>query len=140
MTPALRKIHRYTWYSLAVLLPVGWLAAVVAIPDAVWQTPVRAELPAPLPLVSQSKESGDFIVNLRRDSLGDRRQVEVIIKKPLTNPNTTLILNDRIVLGLLETRGIRRFDLDSLAARAARVELRFEDKIRQRVLRTVVFE
>ncbi len=140
MTPALRKIHRYTWYSLAVLLPVGWLAAVLAIPAAVWQTPVRAELPAPLPLVSQSKESGDFIINLRRDSLGDRRQVEVIIKKPLTNPNTTLILNDRIVLGLLETRGIRRFDLDSLAARAAKVELRFEDKIRQRVLRTVVFE
>ena len=146
MTPTLRKAHRYTWFSLAILLPIGWLAAIWAIPGEVWQTPVRVEQPAALPLILQSKESGDFVINLRQDSTGERRQVEIFIKKPLTNPNTTLMVEvggskvEGKVLGLLGTRGVWRFSLDSLAAKSRPLKLRLEDKIQGRTLRTVVFE
>jgi len=141
MTPKLRKIHRYTWFSLAVLLPIGWLAAIWAIPGEVWQTPVRPEHPvAFLPFIVQSKESGDFVINLREDKTGERRQIEIFIKKPLTNPNTTITIEGQEkTLGLLGTRGVWRFDLDSLSAQSKPLKLRFEDKIQGRVLRTVVF-
>ncbi len=140
MTPTLRKIHRYIWFSLAVLLPIGWLAAIWAIPGEVWQTPVRAEQPAALPVILQSKESGDFVINLRQDSASARRQVEIFIKKPLTNPNTTITAEgSEKALGLLGTRGIYRFDLDSLSAQNKPLKLRFEDKIQGRLLRTVEF-
>lgn len=149
MTPKLRKAHRYIWFSLAILLPISWLAAIWAIPGEVWQTPVRAGQPAPLPILAQSKESGDFVVNLRQDSTGRQRQIEIFIKKPLTNPNTTVMVEggrsrvegeNETLLGLLGTRGVWRFDLDSLSARSEPLKLRFEDKIRGRTLRNVVFE
>lgn len=142
MTPQLRKIHRYTWFSLAILLPIGWLAAIWAIPAEVWQTPIRPDQPDPLPIVLQSRESGDFVINLRQDSTGIRQQIEIVIKKPLTNPNTTVTAEGEkeILLGLAGTRGIWRFDLDGLTARYKPLKLRFEDKIQNRVLRTVTFE
>lgn len=143
MTPTLRKTHRYVWFSLAILLPIGWLASIWAIPDEVWQTPVRPEQSAQLPIVAQSRESGDFIINLRQDSTGRQHQIEIFIKKPLTNPNTTISVEGReggTLLGLLGTRGIWRFDLDSLSARSNPLKLRFEDQIQGRVLRTVVFK
>lgn len=142
MTPRLRKIHRYTWFSLTILLPIGWLAAIWAIPAEVWQTPVRPGQSAPLPIVVQSRESGDFVINLRQDSTGTRQQIEVFIKKPLPNPNTSITIEGEkeILLGLTGTRGIWRFDADSLTARHKPLKLRFEDKIQGRVLRTVSFE
>lgn len=141
MTPTLRKAHRYIWFSLAVLLPAGWLAAIWAIPGDVWQTPVRPEQPAPLAIVVQSKESGDFVVNLRQDSAGGRKQIEIFIKKPLLTPNTTLIAEGpEKIIGQLGTRGFWRFDLDSLTTQSKPLKIRFEDKIQGRTLRTLSFE
>jgi hypothetical protein len=143
MTPFLRKAHRYIWFSFAVLLPVGWLAAVLAIPDAVWQQPVRPEEPEQLPLEVRSTQSGDFVISLRQDSSGTQRQIEILITRPLTNPNTMLLLEkannreDKTLLGLLGSRGIHRFNLDSTAARSNTLTLRFEDNIQGRLLRTV---
>ena len=144
MTPLLRKAHRYIWFSFAVMLPVGWLAAVMAIPDAVWQQPVRPAEPEQLPLEIQSTQSGDFVISLRQDSSGTQRQIEVLIARPLSNPNTMLLLEnadnrqDKTLLGLLGSRGIHRFNLDSTAARSSSLTLRFEDNIQGRLLRTVV--
>lgn len=142
MTPKLRKAHRYIWFSLAILLPIGWVAAIWVMPGEVWQTPVRPEQPvAFLPFIVQSKESGDFVINLREDKWGERRQIEIFIKKPLTNPNTTITIEGQEkTLGLLGTRGVYHFDLDSLTAKKWPLKLRFEDNIQGRVLRTVVFE
>lgn len=140
MTPTLRKIHRLTWFSLALLLPLGWLAAIVVIPGEVVQTPVRAEEAAPLPLVAQSVESDDFVIRLRQDSTGDERQIEIFIKKPLETPNTTVVTESGTVLGLLGARGIRRFHLDSLSARSKPLRIRFEDRIKGRTLRIITFE
>ena len=143
MTPSLRKVHRYTWLSLAILLPVGWLAAIWVLPASVWQTPIRAAQPAPLPVLMQSKQSGDFVINLRQDSSGNQRQIEIFIKKPQTNPNTTVIAETdgkkAVVLGLLGGQGLWRFKLDSLAPQNQDFILRLEDEIQHRTLRSVTF-
>ncbi len=139
MTPQLRKAHRYIWFSLAVLLPLGWLAAIRAIPDEIWQQPLRPLQPAQLPRVVRSKPSGDFIISLREDSAGMRRQIEIFVQKPLSNPNTVVTAgsNGEVLLGLLGTRGVSRFDLDSLTALQNPLIIRLEDRIQGRLLRTV---
>ncbi len=139
MTPQLRKAHRYIWFSLAVLMPLGWLLAIRAIPDEIWQQPLRPAQPAQLPLLVRSKQSGDFVISLREDSSSKHKQVEVFIKKPLENPNTVITIgNDGgVLLGLLGTRGVYRFDLDSLTASKNPFVLRLEDRIEGRILRTI---
>ncbi|MEO6037233.1 MAG: hypothetical protein ABIQ93_02390 [Saprospiraceae bacterium] len=143
MTPTLRKIHRYTWFLLAILLPIGWLASIWVLPAGVWQTPIRSGQPEPLPRLMQSKQSGDFVINLRQDSIGASRQIEIFIKKPQTNPNTTVIVETEgqaWPLGLLGSRGVQRFALDSLTAQSPAFNLRLEDRIQHRILRTIAFK
>lgn len=148
MTPTLRKIHRYTWFAFALLLPLGWLAAIWVLPETVWQKPVRPGQPAPLPRLLQTKESRDFVFNLRQDSTLWFKQIEIFIKKPLINPNTAVIITfgapsenpKERLLGLLGSQGVWRFNLDSLAARSPQLSLRLEDKIQRKTLKTIVFE
>ena len=148
MTLNLRNIHRYSWFLLAVLLPVGWLAAIRAIPDAVYQNPIRASQPEPLPIVTQSKQSGDFLFNLRQDSLARRNQIEIIISKPLENPNTTVLVGlgdpatvrTETLLGLIGNRGVWRFELDSAVAKSSTFSLMLEDRIKSVSLRTITFK
>lgn len=140
MTPALRKTHRYAWYALAILLPMGWLAAIRAIPGEIRQQPVRREQALALPVLAQSRQSGDLLINLRQDSSGTRRQLEIFIQKPLTEPNTAVILENQPtdqLIGLLGTRGVWRFDLDSLTVP---IKLRLEDKIHGRVLQKLTLK
>ncbi|MCK6691202.1 MAG: hypothetical protein L6Q97_03765 [Thermoanaerobaculia bacterium] len=140
MTPALRKTHRYAWYALAILLPMGWLAAIRAIPGEIRQQPVRREQALALPVLAQSRQSGDLLINLRQDSSGTKRQLEIFIQKPLSNPNTLVILENQHaeqLIGLLGTRGVWRFDLDSLTVP---IKLRLEDKIHNRVLQKLTLE
>lgn len=147
MTLNLRKIHRYSWFLLAVLLPIGWLASVWAIPDTVYQNPIRASQPEPLPLLTQSRQSGDFLFNLRQDSLVQRSQIEIIISKPLENPNTTVLIglgdpatsHAETLLGLIGNRGVWRFELDSAVTKSSTFYLSLEDRIQGVHLRTVIF-
>ena len=155
MTPALRKVHRYTWYTLAVLLPAAWLAAVLSIPDEIWQEPVRPQLPAPLPVIAYSRQSGDWLINIRRDSSGLRRQLEILIGKPLTEPNVSVYLrynrpgsgpdtqashNPDVFLGLLGARGIHRIDLPNPGQGREMHMLVFKDHIRGRIIKQAAFE
>jgi hypothetical protein len=137
MTPTLRRFHRYTWFSLAILLPLGWLAAIWVIPEIVWQMPVRIGQPDPLALLLQSKDAGDFVFNLRQDSANTQRQIEIFIKKPLSNPSTAVMIETsdatggkkERLLGLLGSRGVWRFDLDSFSAASPKRTIKLVDKI-----------
>lgn len=144
MTPALRRAHRRIWYALAILLPLGWLAAVLAIPGDLRQEPMRAPQAVALPVLLASKESGPFLINLRGDSSRTRKQVEILLKSPQTNPSTLVYWSSADhrapqLLGALQTRGLYRFALDSLTAQEPGGTLRLEDPIERRTLRTVQF-
>lgn len=144
MTPTLRRAHRYTWYVFAFLLPLAWLAAIRAIPGPVSQEPVRPPQPAALPVLLASRESGNVLVNLRADSAGARKQVEILLKSPQTNPSTLVYWSAGAggptqLIGALQTRGLYRFALDSLASGQFAGVLRLEDPLQKRLLRTVAF-
>lgn len=144
MTPALRRAHYRIWLALAVLLPLGWVAAILAIPGDIQQEPVRAPQIAALPVLLVSKESGSFLINLRTDSAGAKKQLEILLKSPQTNPSTLVYwINAHqqrpVLLGALQTRGLYRFELDGAAARQPGDTLRLEDPLQRRTLRTVVF-
>lgn len=144
MTVRQREIHFFTWVALSVLLPMGWLAAIIALPRPVVQEPVRQAAEEPLPIIVHSAQAGDFIVNLRRDISDNRRQIEIFIQKPLTAPNVSVRLktnpDSEILLGALGTRGFYRFDLDSTTARVPAFDLVFTDEIRRRQLRALHFQ
>lgn len=135
MTPALRKTHRIAWFSLAVLLPLAWLAAVLAVPDKLCQEPARAPQPAPLGSIVQSKQSENLLLNLRSDAAGRRYQLEVLITKPLTSPNAVVWCKQadqtNKQLGLLGAKGVYRFDLDSTATQTIEVTVTDELKKQQ---------
>lgn len=139
MTPTLRKAHRYIWYTLAVLLPLGWAAAIWVMPGEIWQQPIRSAQTDPLPALVVSKQSGDIVVNLRQDREGARQQLEFQVVKPLTQANTSVIVEGRpeVLLGALGARGAWRFDLDSLVAGRRPLHIRLEDRIAHKVLRTI---
>ena len=139
MTPALRNAHRYTWYTLAVVLPLGWAAAVWVMPGPVWQTPLRVGQPEPLPAIVLSKQSGDVIVSLRQSRGADQQQVEIQVIKPLEQANTSVVVEGQpeIVLGVLGARGAWRFDLDSPTATRRPLRIRLENNITRQPLRTI---
>lgn len=148
MTRTLRKIHRYTWFAFALVLPLGWMAAIWVIPETVWQPPVRLEQTVQLPQLLQTKESGDFVFNLRQDSTLRLKQIEIIIRKPQSNPNTSVIITydafseikRDALLGLLGSQGKWCFNLDSVMGQSPQLSLRLVDKIQNRTLKTVMFE
>jgi|GEM_PF-709576 len=135
MTPALRKTHRIAWFSLAVLLPLAWLAAVLAVPDKLCQEPARAPQPAPLGSIVQSKQSENLLLNLRSDVEDSRYQLEILITKPLTSANAVVWCKQadqtNKQLGLLGAKGVYRFDLDSTATQTIEVTVTDELKKQQ---------
>lgn len=141
MTPTLRKAHRITWFTLALVLPIAWLAAIWVIPDAVFQDPLRPAQPDALAALVRSKETHDLRFSLRQDASGTKQQLEVLILKPLEQANATLVLesNPEIALGQLGARGVWRFALESPTGTTDSLRLRVEDRIRQTVICRVVF-
>lgn len=136
MTPVLRKTHRYTWFVLAVLLPLGWVSAILVIPGPVCQEPARAPQPEALSELRSTRQSARFLVNWRSDPSTGRRQVEVLITKPLESPNAVVRAAvagraDRM-LGLLGSKGLYRFDLGSPDAQSIRI--RIDDDLKKTTL------
>ncbi len=135
MTIPLRRLHIFTWLSFAIVLPVLWWSAIQAIPDPVWQELIRSPLPLALPVIVKSKQNDQWAINFRSDSMNTRCQVEVLLKKPLTSPNSTLVIYSPTMppfeVGKLSTRGLYRFEIVCTMLLQTNVVVALEDKITQ---------
>ncbi len=129
--PNPRTAHPYWWLALAVLLPAGWLAAIWVIPGPVWQDPAGPAQAEALPVLVRSGQSGPLLFRLRQDGQGVRGQVEVVLTEPLDAANATLVVEGppERALGLLGSRGVWRFALDSLPAEGRPLKLRVDDRL-----------
>ena len=141
MIRPLRKLHFYGWILIGILLPVGFISAYLVIPD---QAVINGDIPPistalPLSEIIFTKDMSDMLLNIRQEN--DKQQIELVIKKPLTVPNSSLYLSDdpqpsnidqMLLLGSIETRGIYRFNYP-----VARTYLLFYDGISQRVFNSV---
>lgn len=138
MVPELRQRHRLVWQLWAVLLPIGFVFAIVVLPKKVVQTALIENTIAPLPTISKSKETDWLIANIR-SSGNARQQLEILLKKPLDVPATQVFWQNTF-LGSLEAKGVQRFLIDSAQAANPPFLLEIRDPINQTVFQKITFE
>ncbi|MEK7257590.1 MAG: hypothetical protein AAB316_22735 [Bacteroidota bacterium] len=123
MTPFLRKYHRAIWNAFAIVLPALFVAAIFALPKPIADSQFNSRQPAALPQVMKSIETEGFLINLRANPATNERQLEIIVRKPLTVPTALVYLTETaeskpengILLGNLTATGEHRFELGAAA-------------------------
>lgn len=117
MTRALRKRHLLIWCFLAILLPLGFVSAYLAIPEKVIDNTETRKIDEPLPKIFMSKDSEFLKINIRKTINQKKQQLEIIIKKPLEAPcnlvyfSNSEFIENGVLLGILSSKGVYRFDL-----------------------------
>ena len=144
MTPALLKYHRVVWFSLAIILPVFYIAAIISIPATVVNRETGIVNPEPLVDVERTQSSNAFIVSLRTDTAREKFQLELVMRKPLSNPEAIVYaaykasenVSKRVFLGKLSSRGLYRFSLGEDAATGAYI-IEIFDPIKDMVIESI---
>ncbi|NIJ52270.1 hypothetical protein [Dyadobacter arcticus] len=115
MTPTLRQTHRVAWLLLAIILPMGFVAALQLKPDSiVWEQPISLPLAAPLPVLVKSVENTGLQANLRREGQSTDRQLEIIVRQSLEVPSVVVRVVSRtneLAIGTLDVAGVYHFML-----------------------------
>ncbi|MEZ4886920.1 MAG: hypothetical protein R3E32_19480 [Chitinophagales bacterium] len=139
MIPELRKRHKWMWLVLTVLLPLGFITAYSLIPTS--QVMVNQNFPATLPIplakIVSIRNTPQFDIQLREDNVLGLKQIEVVVKNALTRPSTHLYVSDKsskkvndvLFLGILESKGTYRFNLNPSMTYQKTFILLFYDKI-----------
>lgn len=117
MIKSLRKKHLQVWTALAFLLPVGIIAATIAVPKYQHDKLLQPAATIALPIVLKTSGTEAYSVDLRTDEKNTAVQLEWTNKKTLIAP-TALIYqvtkeNDKpetgLLIGRIAERGIYRF-------------------------------
>ena len=127
MNRNLRKRHLRYWIVLAILLPVGFVWALVAIPQFVSEKPIRKNIPLGLEHVVKEQTHDTANICIRSDKKGNF-QLEIILKEPLESPspglylkvNGTTGLKGNVFLGNIGSRGTYRFSISEKQMRQAK--------------------
>jgi hypothetical protein len=138
MVPELRQRHRFIWRMWALLLPIGFVGAIVVLPKKVFQLTLLQTSEAPRTTLEQTQENGWLIANIRTAENG-AKQLEIVLKKPLDIPATQLFWQNTF-LGSLGAKGVQRFALDSLQVAHPPFTLEIRDPINQTVFQTITFK
>ena len=117
MVKALRKRHLQVWSVLAVLLPIGILAAVVAVPGKQFANLLQPDAVATLPVAQKTSESPGYRVVLRSNEDASAFQLEWTNNQVLTAPSALIYQTDNandpvdnaLLIGRVEGRGTYRF-------------------------------
>ena len=109
MVPELRKRHRLIWQLGSMVMVIGFLGAIVVLPQSVTQSKLIHQIDPPLHRILDTQESEELTINLRGDpALGT--QLEFIIKKPLEQPMAQLFWQYSFI-GVLGPKGTQRFPI-----------------------------
>lgn len=135
------------WAILAVLLPAGFVAAYLAIPQkAIDRVPAVAQVPA-LENILASADDAHFHVKYRSSSSGEK-QLEVIIKMPLTIPSALVYISstdsfnpeNALLAGELDSKGVYRFALPAGYAGGEHFTVVFYDFIKKKTFHSLNVE
>lgn len=148
MTPSLRSIHRRIWYALALLLPLGFIIAVISIPGAVADPGFSGHQPEAFPVVARSGGTDKYPVALRKaENQGNQFQVELTVTEPLTVPSALVYFSirpeggpeDGLLLGSLGSTGTHRFNLNLPETMPKALYLYLYDPVNQEVFQILKF-
>jgi len=117
MTPILRKYHRIVWFFMAGLLPVLFIAAILALPKDRLSQEVPNYQPKPLPMVVETAASSLFNARLREEPATGEQQLEIELLRPLTNAAALIYITksqtqepgDGVLLGTIASQNVYRF-------------------------------
>ena len=121
MIPKLRNQHRYTWMVLAVVLPIGFLAAWFAVPTTPTLQEIKGGNTEAYPQVVAQQEHELLHATLRSND-SQECQLELTLQQPLTLPFVRVYLHKQPAfnprnaqeLGLLGEKATYQFFLDSI--------------------------
>ncbi|ADB38543.1 hypothetical protein [Spirosoma linguale] len=114
MTPTLRRTHQAIWFSLAIVLPLVFVAVLYLTPQPLRQEPIYAPLPSALPILVRSVNSPALTVSLRTSPDARSSQLEIRVKTALETPSAVVRVRQKNTwqpVGLLNAPGLYRFPL-----------------------------
>lgn len=148
MIYALRKRHRKMWLLLGILLPIGFIAAVLAVPEMVVENDFDIKQPVLYSDIISSFEEEDYEVHLRKDANLPGRQVEFVVKEAFKVPTVlvffshqeTETIQNTGVLGKIGGPGSHRFNLGNIANQNPQIYLLLYDKFKEQVFKKITIE
>ncbi len=123
MIKPLRKRHLQIWMTLAILIPLGIISAVLVIPKTARDKLFQPGATAALPLILKTIDKAGYTVNLRSSADTSALQLEWISKEVLTYPSALVYQvpfaetdvekegADALIVGRIEGKGIYHFPL-----------------------------
>lgn len=136
MVPELRKRHRRVWRMAALVLPLGFVLAIIALPKPVTQAQLYNNTTLPLHKLEQTRETAWLLVRLfAADSL--HKQLEITVKQPLNIPAAQVFWQNRY-LGNLGAKGVQRFALDSALVAETPYILEIKDPVNQNIFQNII--
>lgn len=130
------------WMTIAILLPVGFVAAVLDRPEFPVNEFNLRKIPDAYPQTVKSTEGGNYRLKILKNDQG-KYQLELLLKKPLNSPSPTLYLNvtgkeeikENTFVGEVEGRGLYRFPLADTNAKG----VFFYCNINKHPIQTILF-
>jgi len=146
MIKALRKKHLQVWTLLAILLPVGIIAAAIALPEQQYDKLLQPASTDALPMLVKINEMAGYTVSLRSSQDKTSWQLEWNNKSTLTSPSALIYQVDKsgddisnaLLIGRINGKGVFRFGLRNSANDAA-YHFVLYDIIHHRQINTVDF-
>lgn len=136
MVPELRKRHRQIWRVWAVLLPLGFVLSVLALPRKEYPDQLPAPVTAAWPIEGPVIKSGELTAGLRGKAGESGKQLEIVLQKPFKAPMTRVYWNEQFI-GSLGAVGVHRYALDSALLAAPAFTLKIVDPVNGVVLNQI---
>lgn len=146
MIRPLRKKHLQAWSLLALLLPIGIVAAYVSIKKPSAYKLLQPATVEELPFVYREIEKDNYLILIRRNESASQYQLQWINKTVLTVPTAILFkvplhstdISEGELIGRIEARGSYQFAIDS-SFNKSDFKLIVYDFIHKQIIDTIKF-
>ena len=137
MTPSLRKRHQNIWWFLMPVLLVIWVLGMMAT------TSDKQEDIVPSSLLTIATEPS---IKLIQGTSNNTKEIEIQLHHPISSPQTLVYLapnekatlNNCLLLGRIDGKGIFKFPLDGSATAMPQKVVKGYDAIHQKELFSVI--
>lgn len=145
MTKGQRKMHLVLWLLLAILLPAGFIASIMVIPNQSMQENVFLPEKVKLEKLLKETSSNNVIALLRSNNQHSQYQLEVLVTTPFKTPDIGVYLSNKAdfnitdshFLGNLPSKGGKLFDLPEISQNDKELQVVLFDPIRNQLLNQI---
>lgn len=148
MNKGQRKTHIIIWMVLAVCIPVGFISAIMVIPDKPMQEDVFLKNETVLEEISKEIVKDNLIVLIRNDKAKTSYQLQLLVSTPFKQADIGIYYSLRnkfdplqsIYLGNLPPKGGKVFSLPSDEEFSDRIHIVLFDPIKNELINQIQIE